>query len=72
MVLTGQGQANAGIFEELTADGKPEADKRRVQPREAGWPSTAVILPRGGGGVVFTRGGAGAWTPREAYQNIGG
>lgn len=44
--------------------------KGRVQPREAGWPSTAVILSRGGGGVVFTRGGAGAWPPREAYQNI--
>ena len=30
-----------------------------MQPREAGWPSTAVILPRGGGGGFHPRGGWG-------------
>ena len=54
--------SSAGIFEELgqwQLMGGLRAGKGRVQPREAGWPSTAVILPRGGGGWFSPAGGLG-------------
>ena len=62
----------AGILEEqgsMATDGSLEAGKGKVQPREACWASTAVILPRVEAGD-FTQGGLWAWTPREACQNI--
>ena len=47
-----QSGGRARILEEqgsMATDGSLEAGKGGVQPREARWASTAVILPRGGG-----------------------